>query len=115
MRRFKTNTFGVEQGSRVLFSDFANGGPMWTAQGPRETRVAVTFKEPFLEPPVVMVGVAMWDIDHRQNSRADIGADAITTAGFEIVFRTWDDTRIARIRADWTAMGPLRDEDDWDV
>lgn len=115
MRRFKTNAFGVEQGSRVLFADFANGGPMWTAQGPREIRVAVTFAEPFLEPPVVMVGVAMWDIDHRQNSRADIGADAITPTGFEIVFRTWDDTRIARIRADWTAMGPLRDEDDWDV
>lgn len=115
MRRFKTNTIGVEQGSRVLFADFANGGPMWTAKGPREIRVPVTFSEPFLAPPVVMVGVAMWDIDHRQNSRTDINADAVSTTGFEIVFRTWDDTRIARVRADWTAMGPLRDEDDWDV
>ena len=25
------------------------------------------------------------------------------------------DTHVARIRADWTAIGQTRDEDDWDV
>jgi len=39
----------------------------------------------------------------------------VTATGFEIVFRTWADTRIARIRADWIAIGPARDEEDWDV
>ena len=30
-----------------------------------------------------------------------------------MVFRTWGDTRVARIRADWTAIGAIIDEDNW--
>ena len=88
---------------------------MWTGSGPREVRQSESFKEAFLEPPAVTVGISMWDIDHKTNSRIDISAEKIPAAGFEIVFRTWADTRIARIRADWLAIGPARDEDDWDV
>lgn len=106
---------GVEQGSTILFNDFAHDGAMWTGAGPREVRTAQTFREPFLAPPVVTVGISMWDIDHRGNSRVDITADKVTAQGFEIVFRTWADTRIARIRADWMAIGATRDEEDWDV
>ena len=113
MRRFNTSSLGILQGSRVLFSDFADGGVMWTGQGPRECRFIVTFKEAFLEPPVVMVGLSMWDIDNMHNSRVDISAEAITPQGFHIVFKTWGDTRVARVRADWTAMGQVRGEDDW--
>ncbi|MFD1808345.1 H-type lectin domain-containing protein [Gemmobacter lanyuensis] len=89
MRRFNTSSLGILQGSRVLFSDFADGGVMWTGQGPRESRFIVTFKEAFLEPPVVMVGLSMWDIDNMHNSRVDISAEAITPQGFHIVFKTW--------------------------
>lgn len=113
MRRFNTSSLGILQGSRVLFSDFADGGVMWTGQGSRESRFIVTFKEAFLEPPVVMVGLSMWDIDNMHNSRVDISAEAITPQGFHIVFKTWGDTRVARVRADWTAMGQVRGEDDW--
>lgn len=88
---------------------------MWTGQGPREVRQQQAFSETFLEPPVVTVGIAMWDMDHKANSRVDIMAENITTTGFEIVFRTWADTRVARVRADWMALGPVRDEDNWDV
>lgn len=115
MKRFNTSAFGIVQGSRVLFSDFADGGVMWTGQGPRESRFIVTFKEPFLNVPAVMVGISMWDMDQKHNSRADITAEAVTETGFHIVFRTWGDTRVARIRADWTAIGPVRDEDDWQL
>lgn len=114
MRRF-SGRIGIEQGSKILFSDFAHDGAMWTGSGPREVRQRQIFKEPFLEPPVVSVGVSMWDIDHMTNSRVDITAETVTAKGFEIVFRTWADTRIARLRADWMAIGPVRDEDDWDV
>lgn len=114
MRRF-TSPFGVQQGSRVLFSDFADGGPMWTGQNARECRFIVTFKEPFATVPAVMVGLSMWDIDHRSNSRVDIAADDITAQGFHIVFRTWGDSRIARVRADWTAIGALTDDEMWQV
>lgn len=114
MRRF-SGVVGVEQGTRILFSDFVNDGAMWTGEGPREVRLEQAFKEPFLAPPAVSVGISMWDIDHETNSRADISVENVTAQGFEIVFRTWADTRIARLRADWMAIGQARDEDDWDV
>jgi hypothetical protein len=114
MRRFGGPT-GIEQGTRILFSDFVDDGAMWTGAGPREVRHGQSFTEPFAEPPVVTIGISMWDIDHNTNSRVDISAENVTAQGFEIVFRTWADTRIARIRADWMAIGPARDEDDWDV
>ncbi len=114
MRRFHS-TIGVQQGQRVLFSDFADGGPMWTGSGTRESRFVVTFKEPFASEPAVMVGLSMWDMDAQTNARVDITAEHVTRGGFHLVFRTWGDTRVARVRADWTAIGPARGEDDWDV
>lgn len=115
MKRISTGTFGILQGNRVLFSDFADGGPMWTGQGERESRHEVTFKEAFKQTPAVMVGISMWDIDHKHTSRADISADRVTRTGFEMVFRTWGDTRIARVRAEWTAIGAVHDDDDWQI
>ncbi|MFN3824241.1 MAG: H-type lectin domain-containing protein [Pseudorhodobacter sp.] len=115
MRRFRTNGFGIEQGSRVLFSDFVDDGVMWTGQGSRESRHIVSFREPFSEAPAVHVSISMWDMDNGTNSRADISAEAITREGFHLVFRTWGDTRVARVRADWMAIGPQRDEDDWEL
>lgn len=114
MKRF-SGPIGIEQGSKILFSDYAHDGAMWTGSGPREVRHAQDFKEHFTEAPVVTVSVSMWDIAHQTNSRVDITAENITARGFVIVFRTWADTRIARIRADWMAIGRTRDEDDWDV
>ncbi len=115
MKRFETGKIGIEQGSRVLFSDFADGGVMWTGQGDRESRQTIAFKDSFTEAPMVMVGISMWDIDNRHTSRADITAEKITKKGFDLVFRTWGDTRVARVRADWTAIGAVRDDEDWEI
>ena len=115
MKRFSSGSVGIQQGTRVLFSDFADGGVMWTGQGDRESRHMISFKEKFIEPPSVMVSISMWDIDHKHTSRSDITAEKITEKGFQLVFRTWGDTRVARIRADWIALGPMRDDDEWDV
>ena len=115
MKRISSGMVGIQQGSRVLFSDFADGGVMWTGQGDRESRHLIAFKEKFTEPPSVMVSISMWDTGHKHNSRADITAEMITDKGFHLVFRTWGDTRVARVRADWIALGPIRDDDDWDV
>lgn len=114
MKRFN-GPIGLQQGSKILFSDFVHDGAMWTGSGPREVRHTETFREAFVEPPVVSLGISMWDIDHNTNSRVDISAENVTAREFEIVFRTWADTRIARIRADWVAIGQARDEEDWDV
>lgn len=115
MRRMTGNSIGILQGSRVLFSDYATDGPMWTGSGDRESRFQVVFGERFRGPPAVIVGISLFDMDHETNVRADIGAENITETEFQLVFRTWGDTRVARIRADWTAIGPVRDADDWDV
>lgn len=115
MKRLSSGSVGIQQGSRVLFSDYADGGVMWTGEGERESRHVIAFKEHFSSPPSVMVSISMWDTDHAHNARADLTAEKITAKGFHLVFRTWADTRVARIRADWMAIGPVRDEDDWDV
>ncbi|MFM7446404.1 MAG: H-type lectin domain-containing protein [Tabrizicola sp.] len=114
MKRFGPG-IGIQQGTRVLFSDFADGGLMWTGNGNRESRFHVTFKTAFTDVPAVQVSISMWDMDHQANSRADITAENITPKGFHIVFKTWGDTKVARVRADWMAIGTVRDEDDWDV
>jgi len=106
---------GVDQGALVLFSDFQHDGEMWTGTGKRQVREPVRFSEPFVSPPVVQVGLSMWDAVHDANTRMDISAENITEEGFEIVFRTWGDSRVARVRADWLAMGEIHDEDDWDL
>ncbi|MBU3030666.1 H-type lectin domain-containing protein [Paracoccus marinaquae] len=115
MQRFSSSGVGVTRGSVVLFSAFEDNGPMWSGEGARVARQPVQFTTPFLTPPVVHVSVGMWDIEGSSNQRADISVDRVTEAGFEIVFRTWGDTRVARIRAEWLAIGAVRHEDDFDL
>lgn len=115
MKRLKSNTIGVDQGSLVLFSDFENDGVMWAGDGPREMRKKIRFHETFRAAPVVHVSLSMWDMDQRTNPRADIRAEKVTKSGFSILFKTWGDTRVARVRADWLAIGELVGDDEWDV
>ena len=115
MKRISSGSIGVDQGSRVLFSDFADGGMMWTGQGPRESRHTVSFKEHYAEVPSVQVSISMWDLDQKTNARADVCAENVTATCFELVFRTWGDSRVARIRADWMSIGPLSDPDGWEL
>ncbi|MCG7494199.1 H-type lectin domain-containing protein [Thalassobius sp. Cn5-15] len=115
MKKIASNTVGVEQGEQTLFSDFEDGGEMWTGEGTRERRVTVAFADPFRAPPNVMVSMSMWDVDHSTSLRADIEAENVTATQFDIVFRTWGDTRVARARASWMAIGAVADDDHWDV
>ncbi|MDO5606568.1 MAG: H-type lectin domain-containing protein [Paracoccus sp. (in: a-proteobacteria)] len=115
MKRISNYAVGVQQGSEILFSDFENGGEMWTGSGRREYRRDLRFGRPFRALPAVHVGLGMWDISNAANLRADICAEDITREGFTLVFRTWGDTRVARIRADWLAIGAADHEDDWDI
>lgn len=115
MKRITSGSLGIVRGSRILFSDFVNDGPMWAGEGPRESRQIVIFPEPFAEAPEVMVSISLWDFDQRTNTRADISAENVTARGFQMVFRTWGDTRVARVRADWLALGAVHSEDNWDI
>ena len=115
MKRLRNHLVGIDQGSTVLFSDFEHDGEMWTGEGPRMFRQMIEFGETFRKAPAVHVSISMWDMDQNSNPRADIAAERITEAGFDVVFRTWGDTRVARIRADWMAIGELRQADEWDL
>jgi len=115
MRHFETRTLGVLQGSVVLFSDYKDNGQMWTGEGERELQREIRFSEAFRDPPVLQVAMSMWDIDQTTSPRADLSFNRVDRHGFWMVFRTWGDTRVARIRADWTAMGPVCDDDHWEL
>jgi hypothetical protein len=115
MMRINSGNIAIQQGSCVLFSDYADDGIMWSGSGVREHQRMVMFKERFAAPPAVMSGISMWDIHHQHNARCDVRTERITDKGFQIVFRTWGDSRIARVRVEWTAFGQVTDGDDWDV
>jgi hypothetical protein len=47
--------------------------------------------------------------------RMDVQAEAVNAQGFAAVFRTWGDTRIARVRVGWQAIGAASHPDNWQV
>ena len=99
----------------MLFSHYESDGEMWTGSGPRVFTRRVAFDARFLRAPVVHVSMGLIDVETSVNLRTDIAADEIDREGFSIVFRTWGDSRIARIRADWLAIGGAHDPDIWVV
>ena len=115
MKRLRNHLIGIDQGETILFSDFQNDGEMWTGQGARQVRMPISFSERFRSSPTVITHLAMWDVDNATNMRVDIQPEDITDEGFVIVFRTWGDTRIARVRVAWIAMGELRHGDDFEL
>lgn len=115
MRKLESNVIGIDQGDVVLFSDFEHDGEMWTGNGPRNTRMAVAFSEKYIAKPVVYVSVSMLDTSNGANTRFDVQAENVTNAGFDIVFRTWGDTQVARCRVAWQSMGAVRADDVWEL
>ncbi len=115
MRRLKNHLIGVDQGSATLFSDFENSGTMWTGSGQRECRKQVNYKEKFKSVPVVHLSLSMWDQHSESNQRGELNTQNVSESGFDIVFTTWGDTKIARARASWLAIGELTDDDEWNI
>jgi hypothetical protein len=115
MRKINSGLVGIDSGDVVLFSDFEDEGEMWRGDGPRQSRTMVKFDIPYKSIPHVQVSISMWDISNNKNSRVDVQAETITREDFEIVFRTWNDTQIARIRVAWTSIGELHHDDGWDL
>ena len=98
-----------------MFSDFEDGGEMWTGSGPREARKRIEFSEAFRNPPAVQASLAMIDMSNETNARIDVQAQNVDATSFDLVFRTWGDSRVARTRVDWTAIGEIGHDDDWDI
>lgn len=115
MIKLRNHLIGVDQGTKTLFSDFEDGGAMWAGLGSRSRATSIEFRSEFKDIPMVHVSLDMWDMDQKTNQRADISAENITTVGFDVVFKTWGDTKIARVRAAWFAIGEFAGEDEWEL
>jgi len=115
MKRMRNHLIGVDHGEVVMFSDFEHDGVMWTGDGARQVRAYVEFSESYRAPPVVQATLSMFDMSNEFNGRMDVQAEDVRADGFAIVFRTWADTKVARIRVAWQAIGELRQTDEWDV
>lgn len=113
MKRISGAAVGVQSGSTLLFSAFEDGGEMWTGSGSRIATYHIRFEEPYEQTPTVHLSMTMWDTDVGSNQRLDVQAANITATGFDIEFRTWGDTRVARVRVSWMAIGPVPYVDDW--
>lgn len=113
MKKLENHLIGIDQGDVPLFSDFEDGGEMWTGTGPRERRVEIRFREAFRAAPAVHASISLLDADTAAAIRTELSVEEITPQSCQIVFRTWMDTRIARIRVAWMAIGALNHDDDW--
>lgn len=115
MKRLENHMIGIDQGDIVLFSDFEDGGEMWTGRGQRERRRRIAFSTKYQTDPSVHVSISMWDVDTDRPLRADVSAEMVSPDGFDAVFRTWGDSRVARVRVAWLAIGSLRQTDEWEL
>ena len=115
MQKISGHPVAIDGGEHVMFADFKDDGPMWAGEGTREVREVVRFSEPFHRPPQVIVAVSMLDVSNAANIRFDVLAENVTAEGFEIVFSTWSDTRLARARVTWQAVGAARDDEAWEL
>lgn len=115
MRKIDSHLVGIDQGDVVLFSDFEHDGEMWTGEGARKISVPVSFSESYDDTPAVTVSISMWDMSNVAFARADVQAEDISKTGFNIVFRTWGDTKVARVRVAWQSIGSVGSEDTWDI
>ena len=115
MKKLRSSIVGIDNGDEVLFEDFEDGGEMWTGRGQRERRRRINFSEKYQSRPTVHLSISLWDMDAGTVLRADVSAEAVTEKGFDMVFRTWGDTKVARARIAWTAIGELDDDSVWDI
>lgn len=115
MKKLRSSMVGVDSGDVVLFQDFEDDGEMWTGRGQRERRRRIKFSQQYVSEPTVHLSFSLFDMDAGSIMRADLTAETVTKSGFDMVFRTWGDTKVARVRIAWTSFGELEDDDMWEV
>ncbi len=76
-----------------------------TGEGLREFLWPITFEFPFGAPPVVQLSLSGFDLDQRDSSRISIAPANIGPQGFDLVIRTWENSRVYRVEASWIAIG----------
>ncbi len=98
-----------------MFSHFESNGEMWAGTGDRSLIHNVSFTADFVSPPSVQTSITLMDAASDQHLRYILNAENISENDFDIVFKTWLDSRFARVWVSWIAIGKVRDPDMWDV
>jgi hypothetical protein len=114
MTKILSSALAIDQGDVLVFSDLEDGGEMWTGKGDRSRTARVNFREQFREKPMVSLGIKMIDADGGANLRYDLILEDVSATGFNIRFKTWGDTKIARASVNWGAIGAAYSDNDWD-
>ena len=73
--------------------------------GDRSFRRHVAFQRSFLNPPLVHLGIAGFDIANHDAARLTASVANVTAEGFEIVLSTWLNSRLWRVDVNWLALG----------
>jgi hypothetical protein len=92
----------------TYFVRFTNGGHyMNTGKGERTYEERIYFEEKYEKIPHVMTSISGLDEDNKDSSaiRIELKEEKIDTAGFNLIIRTWDDSRLFNIKVTWTAFG----------
>ena len=73
-----------------------------------------------MPPEELAVWVLGQAFDRLVDARALVAGEilrrvALEFGGFDLAFRTWGDTKVARVRIGWIAIGPVKCDDDWEL
>ncbi|HBE16224.1 MAG TPA: hypothetical protein DEG17_16560 [Cyanobacteria bacterium UBA11149] len=80
----------------------------WTllsGTGERKFTTHVDFKEPYKQPPVVVVSISGMDVRTSANNRLVVTSKNVTASGFDVECKTWGDSQIWSVFLNWTAFG----------
>lgn len=103
----------MQSGVVNLFEDYADDGPMWAGEGPREARATIRFTRQYFKPPVMMVSITLLDARTEFMIRYELIAENVTTSGCDVVFKTWEDSKYARAQVQWIAIGASTRDEYW--
>lgn len=104
----------IESGSVSCGIQAFQDAPRVGKTGEQFVRIKVPFSKAFTAPPVIQVNLKLMDVRVAPVDapsgycvRADVFASAadVTTTGFVVTFRTWDNTYVFELQANWLAIG----------
>lgn len=96
------------QGGELTNASYSVTPDTWTllsGTGERKFTTHVDFKEPYKQPPVVVLSISGMDVLNSANNRLVVAPKNVTANGFDVEYKTWGDSQIWSVFLNWTAFG----------
>eukprot|EP00826_Nyctotherus_ovalis_P028527 TRINITY_DN2252_c0_g1_i5.p1 TRINITY_DN2252_c0_g1~~TRINITY_DN2252_c0_g1_i5.p1 ORF type:complete len:178 (+),score=23.38 TRINITY_DN2252_c0_g1_i5:125-658(+) len=102
--------YKIELGARIAAGTAAKDyegteHPMVTGSGPRSDLYKVEFKKPFINIPIISIGISTFKADVDSNVGYRVVATNVTEVGFNIRVEVWGNLKLKSIGAAWIAIG----------